>query len=105
MSQRRKCAILEGQIAEDGIHCDCCNDIITISKFEAHAGSQLSDPLRIIYMEGQTSLLQCLLNSWLKQDKTERKGFYFIDVGGEDPNDTCGVSGDGGDLFCCDGCP
>ncbi|KAI3786750.1 hypothetical protein L1987_40681 [Smallanthus sonchifolius] len=104
---RRKTRILQkGWIANDGIHCGCCNKIVTVLKFEVHAGSKLGHPFPNIFLDSGKSLMQCQIDAWNKLGELERKGFYTVDDDGDDPNDdTCGLCGDGGDLICCDGCP
>ncbi|XP_048228436.1 uncharacterized protein LOC8282527 isoform X2 [Ricinus communis] len=106
LKRRKARFITKGSITTDGIQCDCCNKTFTSAEFEAHAGGKSCQPFENIYLETGSSLLQCQLDSWYKEDDSAHKGFHFIDIDGEDPNDdTCGICGDGGDLICCDSCP
>ncbi|CAH1444074.1 unnamed protein product [Lactuca virosa] len=106
MNARRTRILQKGRITKDGIHCGCCSKVVTVVKFQQHSGSKLCNPFPNMFLESGKSLMQCQIDAWNKLGELEQKGFYTVDVDGDDPNDdTCSVCGDGGDLICCDGCP
>lgn len=103
MDCKKTHVLLEGIITKEGIRCNCCDEVFSVLDFEVHAGGKRNQPFKSLYVEGENSLLQCLLEF---MNESHVKGFHFVDFGGVDPNDdTCGICGDGGDLICCDGCP
>ncbi|KAF9624275.1 hypothetical protein IFM89_009183 [Coptis chinensis] len=100
--------LMEGKVTKDGLLCKCCNSVVTVSEFEAHAGSKLNDPYRNIFLETGINLLNCQIGAWNRQDESARCSYRIIESHENDSDendDTCGTCGDGGELICCDGCP
>ncbi|EOA26504.1 hypothetical protein CARUB_v10022553mg [Capsella rubella] len=78
-----------------GIHCSCCNKVVSPSLFEAHAGcASRRKPFQHIYTTNGVSLHE--LSVALSMDKR-----FSI----HENDDLCSICRDGGDLLCCDTCP
>ncbi|KAK9120931.1 hypothetical protein Syun_018548 [Stephania yunnanensis] len=101
-------ALRKGRIERDGIVCSCCLETMSVSVFEAHAGSKIGDPYRNIFLETGINLLKCQTMAWDRLGESEqcRPNEVKGHENATDQNDdTCGLCGDGGNLICCDSCP
>ncbi|KAH7439769.1 hypothetical protein KP509_04G075300 [Ceratopteris richardii] len=88
-----------GHVTREGVVCNCCNEVFTLSNFEAHAGSKLHRPSANIFLDDGRSISDCQLEACALQDAKEKEGPMEIN------DDTCGVCGDGGEIVLCDHCP
>ncbi|KAM1133826.1 hypothetical protein ACFX13_043808 [Malus domestica] len=106
-----------GQITREGIKCDCCSKVFTLTGFETHAGSTNHRPsAHIILEDGRT------LNDCQRQMMKSRKGSTNTVTRSNDDatadnvrqdhhhhheqsDDICTVCHFGGDLILCDRCP
>ncbi|KAL5717047.1 hypothetical protein ACHQM5_010127 [Ranunculus cassubicifolius] len=87
--------LLEGYKKGHGIFCFCCNNEISPSQFEAHAGwATRRKPYLNIYTSNGVSLHELSISL--------SKGRKFS---AKDNDDLCGICADFGDLLLCDGCP
>ncbi|XVF64188.1 hypothetical protein PTKIN_Ptkin09bG0147900 [Pterospermum kingtungense] len=97
-----------GRILRNGIQCDCCFTVLTLTAFEAHAGSTNHRPSANIILDDGSgmSLSDCqkrvrdsTMNK-VESPKTVKDNPF------QHKNDElCSACRDGGDLICCDNCP
>ncbi|KAI3526736.1 hypothetical protein L1887_05998 [Cichorium endivia] len=96
--------VLEGVITVNGVVCNCCRVIMSLSYFTYHAGGNPGS-FNDIYVESGKSFLECLIISW-RREASKVNAFNFVDYTGDNfSGDTCDTCGDGGTLICCGGCP
>ncbi|KAB1203956.1 Chromodomain-helicase-DNA-binding protein 4 [Morella rubra] len=89
----------KGQITRDGIRCDCCSEVLTLSGFEVHAGSSNRRPAANIILEDGRSLQDCQRQAI---DCNQNKSFA---TKLQDNDVICSVCRYGGELVLCDRCP
>ncbi|KAK8545644.1 hypothetical protein V6N12_026474 [Hibiscus sabdariffa] len=98
--------IKDGIISWDGITCNCCNNVLSVSEFKIHAGFMFNRPCLNLYMESGKPFTLCQLQAWSVEYKTKKNGILRVEADENDRNDdSCGLCGDGGELICCDNCP
>ncbi|KAL2643333.1 hypothetical protein R1flu_010920 [Riccia fluitans] len=86
---------LTGVKKGSGICCSCCNQVVSCSQFEQHAGwGSRRNPYSSIYLDDGRSLHCAALELSKSSDKTP-----------VDNVDQCRECGDGGELVFCNGCP
>ncbi|XP_009775403.1 increased DNA methylation 1 [Nicotiana sylvestris] len=95
-----------GIITRDGIFCNCCDKVLSISQFKSHAGFKLNRPCLNLFMESGKPFTLCQLEAWSDEYKARRALPQTGQAEERDQNDdSCGRCGDGGELICCDNCP
>nr|GEV52089.1 increased DNA methylation 1-like [Tanacetum cinerariifolium] len=59
LSRKDGRVLKSGRLSEDGIKCDCCDEMFLLTKFEAHAGSTNHRPAANIFFDDNRSILDC----------------------------------------------
>ncbi|KAB2614669.1 hypothetical protein D8674_021257 [Pyrus ussuriensis x Pyrus communis] len=87
--------MLVGYKKGPGIVCGCCNDEVSASTFEAHAGfKSRRKPYMNIYTSNGVSLHELALSLSSRRKWSTKHN-----------DDLCSICEAGGDLLCCDNCP
>lgn len=103
---RNNAVLKDGWVTGEGILCQCCTQIFSISEFKAHAGLKQQRPSLNLFVQSGKSFVVCQFEAWSAELKKRKNNSRVLGADGKDENDdTCGICGDGGDLICCDNCP
>ncbi|TYG47558.1 hypothetical protein ES288_D11G348800v1 [Gossypium darwinii] len=98
--------VKDGLVSWDGIVCNCCNRVLSVSEFKTHAGFKFNRPCMNLFMESGKPFTLCQLQAWSAEYKTRKNGIQKVEADDNDQNDdSCGLCGDVGELICCDNCP
>ncbi|RAL43328.1 hypothetical protein DM860_012469 [Cuscuta australis] len=94
----------EGKITRDGIRCNCCQEVYSLTNFESHAGSTNHRPAANLFLEDGRSLAECQLE--IKQKRVVNNTSIVQWSRKMKRNDhICSICHDGGELILCDQCP
>ncbi|KAH9623212.1 hypothetical protein KSS87_002424 [Heliosperma pusillum] len=107
--------LCEGRVSSDGIKCNCCQKLFSLSGFQAHVvGNNICRPAENLFLENRKSLVSCqveLMRKKIKRFDQEPAvraagSGSGSSSGAENSNDyVCSICHYGGDLICCDRCP
>ncbi|XP_074303111.1 uncharacterized protein LOC141637527 isoform X1 [Silene latifolia] len=105
--------LAEGRITSDGIKCNCCNKVFTLSSFQAHATGYSSRlPTENLFLENDKSLLSCQVELMQKKirslstEPAEKANKKAKGTRTKSWNDhICSICHYGGELLMCDQCP
>nr|CAB3479538.1 unnamed protein product [Digitaria exilis] len=117
-AHNHKQQVVSGAVTSTGVHCSCCDALVTLPVFAAHAAaasasvaaaaSSSAAPWDKLLLVSGHSLLRRMQEAWISlrqdkllQDKRRRSKKNIKDSS----DDACGVCADGGELLCCDTCP
>ncbi|KAJ7518321.1 hypothetical protein O6H91_21G063900 [Diphasiastrum complanatum] len=59
LRKKDKKVMKEGKLTSKGVLCTCCDQLFTLSRFEAHAGSKLHRPAANMFLADGRSLVEC----------------------------------------------
>ncbi|CAI9104954.1 OLC1v1003755C3 [Oldenlandia corymbosa var. corymbosa] len=92
-----------GYKSGSGIFCNCCNQVVSPSVFEAHAGcASRRKPYLQIFTSKGLSLheVSLAIKKYLKDESTDQN-----DKSTDQSDDVCSICEGMGELLCCDICP
>ncbi|GKB76787.1 zinc finger, RING/FYVE/PHD-type, acyl-CoA N-acyltransferase, Jas TPL-binding domain protein [Tanacetum coccineum] len=115
LSRKDGSVMATGRVYEDGIKCDCCDEMFLLTKFEAHAGSTNHRPAANIFFDDNRSILDCQTqlkfeSGLLADDKstksvvTDVKSTKSSDCVRGTNDEYCSFCYNGGELLLCDSC-
>ncbi|GKV20068.1 hypothetical protein SLEP1_g30240 [Rubroshorea leprosula] len=97
----------KGRITREGIQCDCCFRVFTLTQFEAHAGSTNHRPAANLILEDGRSIADCQkqVKNRILTSSTLQTHDAAKEIPLEQNDSVCSVCRYGGELLCCDQCP
>lgn len=108
VSKEDNSRIGEGVIARDGIECNCCQQVFTVSNFQLHVCNDNHRPEGIILLEDGRSLSDCKLQFNSSDNETYLTMQPLVVKDGRDlekSDSICAICRYGGELILCDQCP